>query len=59
MASRGLRTVLSAGAQAIAQQVLAVLFFYILSICLPKDDFGIVSWCNAVAFVITIILSEI
>ena len=57
MASHGMRTLLSASAQAVAQQVLAVLFFYILSVHLPKDSFGIISWCNAVAFVVTIVLS--
>ena len=57
MASRSIRTLLSAGAQAVAQQVLAVFFFYLLSIHLSKDEFGIISWCNAVAFVVTIVLS--
>lgn len=52
-----LKTFFSSGLQAISVQVFGVVFFVIISFYLPKDDFGIISWANAVAFVLGMILS--
>ncbi len=43
--------------QALAVQVLGVTFFLVISFYLPKDDFGIISWANAVSMMLTTILS--
>jgi O-antigen/teichoic acid export membrane protein len=48
---------LSSGLQAIAVQILGVAFFYFISLYLNKEDFGLISWSNAVASLITTILS--
>lgn len=40
-----------------AIQVFGVLFFLVISFYLPKDDFGIISWANAVSMFLTTILS--
>lgn len=45
----------SASVQAIAVQFLGVLFFYITSFYLSKNDFGIISWSNATAVTITMV----
>lgn len=48
---------MSSGLQAIAIQVLGVGFFYIISLYLTKDAFGVISWANAVAMTLTTLLS--
>ena len=40
-----------------AIQVFGVLFFWVISFYLPKDEFGIISWANAVSMFLTTILS--
>ncbi len=55
--SKLFRKFFSAGVQAFAVQFLGILFFYITSICLSKNDFGIISWANAVSVTITTLLS--
>lgn len=52
-----LKTFFSSGLQAISVQVFGVAFFVIISYYLPKNDFGIISWANAVAFVLGMLLS--
>ncbi len=47
----------SSGLQALAVQVLGVTFFLIISFYLPKDDFGIISWANAVSMLLATVLS--
>lgn len=47
------KTFFSSGLQAIAVQILGVLFFYIAADYLSKDDFGIINWVNATAIIIT------
>lgn len=42
--------------QAIAVQVLGSLFFYLVSIYLSKDNFGMISWLNALSLFFTTIL---
>ena len=52
-----LRTkVFSSGLQAISVQVLGAFFFYFISVYLSKNDFGIISWTNAVSILITAVL---
>lgn len=46
----------SSGLQAVAIQVLGGLFFYLVSIYLSKDNFGIISWMNAVTLFVTTVL---
>ncbi|MGN6397432.1 MAG: oligosaccharide flippase family protein [Mucilaginibacter sp.] len=46
----------SSGLQALSVQVLGSIFFYIVSVYISKDDFGIISWTNAVSIFITTIL---
>jgi len=48
--------IFSAGVQALAVQFLGVLFFYITSFYLSKNDFGIISWSNATAITITTVI---
>lgn len=48
--------IFSSGLQAISVQILGGLFFYFISIYISKDDFGIISWTNAVSVFITTIL---
>lgn len=52
-----IRKFFSAGVQAFAVQFLGILFFYVTSVCLSKNDFGIISWANAVSVTITTLLS--
>ena len=47
----------SSAVQAFAVQILGVLFFYITSITLSKNDFGLFSWSNAIALTIVTLLS--
>lgn len=54
---KGLKILVSAGAQTLAIQLLGVAFFYIVSLYLDKDSFGILSWCNAVAVTLNLVLS--
>ncbi len=42
--------------QAISVQVLGAFFFYFISVYLSKDDFGVISWTNAVSILITTVL---
>lgn len=42
--------------QAIAIQVIGTTFFYIISVYLSKESFGIISWVNAVSVFITTLL---
>jgi O-antigen/teichoic acid export membrane protein len=46
----------SSGLQAIAVQVLAAAFFYLISIYLSKDNFGMISWMNAMSTFLTTVL---
>ncbi|WP_448701615.1 oligosaccharide flippase family protein [Mucilaginibacter sp. AW1-3] len=48
--------VLSSGMQALAVQVLGSLFFYLISVYISKNDFGIISWMNAVCLLLTTFL---
>ncbi|RYE23168.1 MAG: hypothetical protein EOP51_11350 [Sphingobacteriales bacterium] len=57
MKSKLLKNIFSSGLQAIAVQVLGVTFFLIASFYLSKDDFGIISWANALSIMITTLLS--
>lgn len=50
---KGIRRIAAAGMQSVGVQVLATLFFYLLSVYFSKEDFGIISWCNAIAFMLT------
>ena len=52
-----LKSFFSSGLQAIAVQVLGAVFFYVVSLNLPKEDFGVMSWYNALAMFITTALS--
>jgi O-antigen/teichoic acid export membrane protein len=52
-----LKSFFSSGLQAFAVQVLALVFFYVISIYLPKETFGVISWVNALAVMLTMILS--
>jgi O-antigen/teichoic acid export membrane protein len=52
-----LKNIFSSGLQAIAVQVLGVTFFLIASFYLSKDDFGIISWANALCIMLTTLLS--
>ncbi len=52
-----LKLFFSSGVQAISVQVLGVAFFLILLLVMPKEDFGIINWANAVAVTLTIALS--
>lgn len=54
---KGLKILLSAGFQTLAIQLLGVAFFYIVSLYLDKDAFGVLSWCNAVAITVNLLLS--
>ncbi|QKJ29928.1 oligosaccharide flippase family protein [Mucilaginibacter mali] len=47
---------LYSGMQAIAVQVLGSLFFYLISVYLSKDNFGMISWLNALSLFFTTIL---
>jgi O-antigen/teichoic acid export membrane protein len=46
----------SSGLQAVAVQILGAAFFYLISLYLSKDSFGIISWMNAVAMFLTTVL---
>ncbi len=43
--------------QAVATQVLGSIFFYIVSLYMSKNNFGILNWANALSIFITTILS--
>lgn len=51
------KNIFSSGLQAIALQVLGVFFLFIISYYLSKDDFGLISWSNAVSTMITTLLA--
>ena len=53
---RLLTKIFSSGLQAISVQLLGALFFYLISVYLSKNDFGIISWTNAVSILITTVL---
>ena len=53
---RLLTRIFSSGLQTISVQVLGAFFFYFISVYLSKDDFGIISWTNAVSILITTFL---
>jgi O-antigen/teichoic acid export membrane protein len=46
----------SSGLQSVGVQVLGSVFFYIISIYLTKDNFGLISWMNAISMFITALL---
>jgi O-antigen/teichoic acid export membrane protein len=48
--------IFSSGLQAISVQILGGVFFYFISIYISKDDFGTISWTNAVSVFLTTIL---
>ncbi|WP_139113163.1 lipopolysaccharide biosynthesis protein [Mucilaginibacter sp. PPCGB 2223] len=48
--------VLSSGMQAVAVQVLGSVFFYFVSVYISKNDFGLISWMNAVCVLLTTFL---
>ncbi len=52
-----LKSFFSSGLQAIAVQVLGVAFIGVVAFVLPKDQFGVISWANAVAMFVTTVLS--
>lgn len=52
-----LRTFFASGLQAISVQILGIIFFIVLSLYLPKSDFGTISWANATSVFITTLLS--
>lgn len=52
-----LKSFFSSGLQAIAVQVLGVLFIVVVAKVLPKEEFGIIQWANATAMFITTLLS--
>ena len=52
-----LRIVFSSGLQAVAAQVLGMVFFYVVAGYMSKDDFGVISWANAAAVMLTTLLS--
>ncbi len=49
--------IFSSGVQAISVQVLGGVFFLVIAAYLPKDSFGIITWGNGVALVLTVALS--
>lgn len=48
---------LSSGVQAFAVQVLGIIFFYFVSLYFSKENFGLISWANALCMFITTLLS--
>ena len=52
-----LKSFFSSGLQAVAVQVLGVIFIAIVAKVLPTEKFGIISWANAVAMFVTTVLS--
>lgn len=56
MKNKLLAKLFSSGLQAVAVQILGGLFFYLISVYLSKDNFGVISWLNAVTLFITTIL---
>jgi O-antigen/teichoic acid export membrane protein len=48
--------IFSSGLQAISVQILGGIFFYFISIYISKNDFGIISWTNAVSVFLTTVL---
>lgn len=57
MKNNFLKIIFSSGLQAIAVQVLGVLFFLVISFSLSKEDFGVISGANAIAMMLTALLS--
>ncbi len=57
MKNRLLKNFFSSGLQAVSIQIFGTIFFYIISLYLSKDDFGIISWGNATSSLIITILS--
>ena len=51
-----LKLFFSSGVQALSVQVLGVAFFVIISLVMPKEEFGIINWANAIAVTLTIVL---
>ena len=52
-----LKSFFSSGLQAVAVQVLGVLFIVIVAKVLPKEEFGIIQTVNVIAMFITTLLS--
>jgi O-antigen/teichoic acid export membrane protein len=52
-----LKNFFSSGLQAISVQVLGIVFFFIISKYLPKEDFGIINWATAISVSLTTLLS--
>jgi len=48
---------LSSGVQALAVQILGIFFFYFISFYCSKENFGMISWANAVSMFLTTVLS--
>lgn len=46
----------SSGMQAVAVQILGSAFFYIISVHLSKESFGLINWMNAIALFLTTLL---
>jgi O-antigen/teichoic acid export membrane protein len=51
------KKIFSSSIQAVAVQVLAVLFYYFISLYVSKENFGIISWVNAFSMFLTTLLS--
>lgn len=51
-----LKLFFSSGVQALSVQVLGIAFFVIISLVMPKEEFGIINWANAIAVTLTIVL---
>lgn len=56
MSGKLLKSFFSSGLQAVAVQVLGVIFLGIVAYFLSDEEFGIISWSNAVAMFVTTIL---
>jgi O-antigen/teichoic acid export membrane protein len=57
MGGKILSKFLSSGVQALAIQVLGIFFFYFISLYFSKDNFGLISWANAISMFLTTLLS--
>lgn len=57
MKGRLLKSFFSSGLQAISVQVLGVLFLLVVAYFLDEEQFGIINWANAVAVILTMLLS--
>jgi O-antigen/teichoic acid export membrane protein len=56
MKNRPLRSFFTSGFQAMSMQLLGGAFFYLLSIFLSKQEFGVLNWSTAISVFITTIL---